>query len=116
MIKGTTITLITKVQTGTDPFRQPIYEDAEISVEDVLVGQPTTDDIQNAQTVYGKIVTYVLCIPKGDTNTWEDAEVILPEPFGGRYKTIGRPTALIESNIPKSIKWNKQVKIERITG
>lgn len=113
-MKGITIKLIGKTQTGKDPFNQPIYKETEIEVENVLVGEPTTEDIQNSLSLYGKKVDYMLGIPKKDTNTWEDTEVILPAPFAGRYKTIGIPTAGIEANVPTA--WNKKVRIERITG
>lgn len=113
-IKGISITLIEKTQDGKDPFGHPIYKSAEITVDNVLVGQPTTEDITNDLTLYGKKVHYTLAIPKGDTHVWEDTEVILPSPFAGRYKTIGFPTAGIEENIP--LKWNKKVHLERISG
>lgn len=111
MIKGISITLIKKVQTGTNALNQPIYEATEIVVDNVLVGEPTTDEIANTLSLYGKQVHYRLAIPKGDTNEWTDTEVILPEPFKGKYKTIGYPTAGIDSNIP--LLWNKKVMIER---
>lgn len=111
---GIDITLISKTQVGVSGFNTPIYEETEIIVHDVLVGQPNTDDIQTNLTAYGKKTTYTLAIPKGDTNTWENNEVILPEPFGGRYKVIGNPTAGIEENIP--LRWNKKVNLERLEG
>lgn len=111
MIKGITVTLNCKTQTGTDALNKPIYEITTATVDDVLVGEPTTDEIANTMALYGKEVKYTLAIPKGDTNTWVDTEVILPDPFAGTYKTIGYPTAGIEANIP--LKWNKKVKIER---
>lgn len=111
MIKGISITLIKKVQTGTNALNQPIYEAKEIVVDNVLVGEPTTDEIANTLSLYGKQVHYRLAIPKGDTNEWTNTEVILPEPFKGKYKTIGYPTAGIDSNIP--LLWNKKVMIER---
>ena len=111
MIKGISITLIKKVQTGTNELNQPIYEETEVVVDNVLVGEPTTDEIANTLSLYGKQVHYRLAIPKGDTNEWTDTEVILPEPFKGKYKTIGYPTAGIDSNIP--LLWNKKVLIER---
>lgn len=111
---GIDITLITRVQIGTSGFNQPVYEETEVTVSDVLVGQPDTEDIQTNLTAYGKKTAYTLAIPKGDTNTWEDSEVILPEPFGGKYKVIGTPTAGIEENIP--LRWNKKVNLERIEG
>lgn len=111
MIKGITVHLIEKVQTGVDDLNRPIYEDDLIEVNNILVGEPSSDDISNTMSLYGKEVKYMLAIPKGDTNSWVDTEVILPAPFTGKYKTIGYPTAGIEENIP--LEWNKKVKIER---
>lgn len=111
---GIDITLKTKEQIGISGFNQPVYRDVEVIVSDVLVGEPNSEDIQTNLTAYGKKTSYTLAIPKGDTNIWEDAEVILPEPFGGTYKVIGNPTAGIEANIP--LRWNKKVNLERLEG
>lgn len=111
-MKGITVTLTKKTQTGTDPFGQPIYTETTEDVADVLVGEPSTDDITNSITMYGKKIAYTLAIPKGDTHTWEDTTVSLPAPFGGIYHTIGYPTMGIEANIP--LRWNKKVHLERI--
>lgn len=110
-MRGITVTLVEKTQTGVDDLNRPIYEDSYIDVDNVLVGEPTSDEIVNTMSLYGKQVKYMLAIPKGDTNKWTDTEVILPSPFDGKYKTIGYPTAGIEENIPLS--WNKKVKLER---
>ena len=110
-MRGVTVTLVEKTQTGTDDLNRPIYEDSYIDVDNVLVGEPTSDEIANTMSLYGKQVKYTLAIPKGDTNEWTDTEVIPPSPFEGKYKTIGYPTAGIEANIPLS--WNKKVKLER---
>lgn len=111
---GVDITLNVKTQTSTDPFGAPVYTVTQKTVSDVLVGEPSTDDVNNVLSLYGKKVVYTLAIPKGDENNWEDTEVILPEPFAGTYHTIGIPTAGIEANIP--LRWNKKVHLERITG
>lgn len=110
-MRGITVTLVEKTQTGTDDLNRPIYEDSYIDVDNVLVGEPTSDEIANTMSLYGKTAKYTLAIPKGDTNDWTDTEVILPSPFEGKYKTIGYPTAGIEANIP--LMWNKKVIIER---
>lgn len=109
-MKTVTVTLIKKTQSGTDPFNQPIYDESEVSVDGVLVGEPSTEDITNAYTRYGSKVVYTLAVPKGDDNDWNDTGVILPEPFAGRYHTVGIPTAGIEGNIP--LRWNKKVHLE----
>ena len=113
-MRGVTITLYNKVQTGVDAFNRPVYEDVATTVDNVLIGEPTTEDVINELNLTGKHLAYTLAIPKGDTNDWTDTEVILPAPFAGRYKTIGYPTAGIEANIP--LKWNKKVKVERYEG
>lgn len=107
-----TVTLIEKTQSGTDEFNNPVYTEVEESVDGVLVGEPTTNDVTNVLQMYGAKIAYTLAIPKGDEHTWEDTRVILPEPFDGEYHTIGIPTAGIEENIP--LRWNKKVHLEKI--
>lgn len=108
MIKGIPVTLYVKTQTGTDPFSRPIYEETAVTVENVLVGEPSSEDITNELNLSGKVISYVLAIPKGDTHDWENASVLI---FGKRYRTIGTPTQGIEENIP--LAWNKKVRVER---
>ncbi len=110
-IKGITISLKEKVQTGTDEFNHPVYSVTYTDVDNVLVGEPSTDEVTDTMNLYGKKVSYVLGIPKGDTHIWKDTEVILPDPFAGTYRTIGEPIAGIESLIPLS--WNKKVRLEK---
>lgn len=109
---GSTVALEVKIQTGTDGFGMPVYETTTENVSDVLVGEPSTEDITNTMTMYGKKIAYTLGIPKGDAHIWEDTFVTLPEPFGGRYRTIGYPVTAEQSNIP--LRWGKKVHIERI--
>ena len=107
-LKGITITLINKVQTGTDPFNNPIYEDVEIEVENVLVSPTSTDDVVNTKDLTGRTAVYTLAIPKGDTNVWENQEVRF---FGERWRVFGIPLQGIEELIP--LDWNKKVMVER---
>ena len=111
MIKGITIQIVKKTLSGYNAMHEPIFTETTENVANVLVGEPSTDDITNTLELFGKKVAYTLAIPKGDTHDWTDTEVILPAPFAGRYMTIGYPTAGIEANIP--LKWNKKVKVER---
>lgn len=110
-MKGITIQLVVREQTGVDEFNAPVFSDTVEEVDDVLVGEPSTDEVTNTLNLTGKKVEYVLAIPKGDTHVWENTEILLPAPFDGRYRTIGYPTAGIEENIP--LRWNKKVKVER---
>lgn len=107
-MKGTTVQLVVKTQSGTDGFGAPITTEELVSVDDVLVGSPTTDDVTNTLNLYGKKIEYVLGIPKGDTHNWIDAEVII---WGNRYRTIGYPVTGEQENIP--LRWGQNVKVER---
>lgn len=107
-IKGITVILHQKTNTGeVDGFNRPILSDTTIEVGNVLVGEPSTQEIVDTLNLTGKKLAYTLAIPKGDNNNWIDTEV---EFFGVRYRTIGAPTEGIEENIPLS--WNKKVKVE----
>lgn len=107
-IKGITVTLINKIKTGTDPLGSPIFEDAEIEVDNVLIKPTSTDDVVNQLTLTGKKAVYTLGIPKGDTNIWEDQEVRF---FDKRWKVFGAELQGIEDMIP--LDWNKKVMVER---
>lgn len=109
-MRGITITLIEKTQTGTDSLNHPRFKEVQTTIDNVLVGEPTSDEIATTMSLYGKRAKYTLAIPKGDAHDWTDTKVILPEPFAGTYKTIGYPTAGIETLIP--LAWNKKVIIE----
>ena len=108
MIKGITVTLINKQEVGKDPFGNPIYDDVEIEVDNVLVSPVSTEDIVNINELTGKKAVYTLAIPKEDNNDWEDAEVIF---FGQRWRTFGFVTQGIDHLIP--LDWNKKVMVER---
>lgn len=110
-MRGITIQLVKKTYTGTDALNNPVYETENVDVADVLVGEPSTEELTNTLALYGKKAKYTLAIPKGDENVWTDTEVILPAPFAGTYRTIGYPTAGIEENIP--LRWNKKVLVEQ---
>lgn len=107
-IKGITVYLCEKEQTGTDGLNRPIYQETETPVDNVLVGEPSTDDVTSSVNLYGKKVVYTLCIPKGDTHDWADTRVRIR---GAMYRTIGFPVEWIEENVPGS--WNKKVMVER---
>ncbi len=108
MIKGTTIQLVVETVIDHDPFGAEIVETTIEDVDDVLVGQPSTDDITNSIQMYGKRVEYVLGIPKGDTHNWTDAVVII---WGQKYRAFGFPMTGIQENIP--LRWGQNIKVER---
>jgi len=110
MIKGETVTLISKVSSGEDDFGQPVYTEGQIAVNNVLVGSPSSEDVINELNISGKHIEFSLAIPKGDTNTWENTSVLIR---GKRYRTIGLPVSYTEHNMPSYFAWNKIIKVER---
>ncbi len=107
-MKTTTVQLVVKTETGTDPFGKPVYTEELENVSGVLIGSPSTDDVTNTLNLYGKKIEYVLGIPKGDTHNWVDAEVVF---WGMRFRTIGYPTTGEQENIP--LRWGQNVKVEK---
>ena len=98
-MRGVTITLYNKVQTGVDAFNRPVYENVATTVDNVLIGEPTTEDVINELNLTGKHLAYTLAIPKGDAHEWNDRKV---EFFGEVFHTYGEPTQGIEHLIQLS--------------
>lgn len=113
-IKGTTVILYGETITGYDKFGAPIKEPTEISVDNVLLGEPSTDDITTSVSMYGKKIQYMLGIPKGDTHDWVDKVVIWTDANGiiHKVKTFGFPITGIEENLPVQIPWHMKVRCE----
>ncbi|OFI49527.1 hypothetical protein BG261_02810 [Floricoccus tropicus] len=108
-LKGITVILLDKKNVGKDPFKHPIYEDVEIEVDNVLVSPTSADDIINQLSIDGRKAVYTLAIPKGDTNDWENKEVVF---FDKKWRTFGIPLKGIDELIP--LDWNEKVMVERI--
>lgn len=108
LIKGITITLYEQTETGVDGFNRVVFDEDPVLVDNVLVGEPSTQDVINELNMSGKRLAYTLAIPKGDTHDWTDKRVSF---FGSMFRTIGEPIQGIEENIP--LDWNKKVKVER---
>ena len=106
---GVSIVLYNKTETGLDDFNHPIYSETAETIENVLIGEPSTQEIIDTLNLTGRKLAYTLAIPKGDTHIWEDRNV---EFFGEVFHTIGSPTQGIDHLIP--LAWNKKVKVERI--
>ena len=108
-MRGITITLYNRKQTGIDKFGSPIYEETSEQIENVLVGEPSTQEIVDELNLSGKRIDFTLAIPKGDEHDWVNKRVGF---FGERFEVIGYPTQGLDHLIPLS--WNKKVKVCRI--
>lgn len=107
MIKGITITLISKTLVGEDDFGCPIYEETREEVNNVLVVPVDTTDVVEQLNLTGKKAVYTLGIPKGDKHVWQDQCV---EFFGKRFRVFTEQITGIEEMIPLS--WGSKVMVE----
>lgn len=110
-MRGLTVRLYETTQTGTDAFNHPIYEETPVDVENVLVGEPTSDDILTSTQLYGKTIRYMLGIPKGDRHDWKDKKIEWTDSYGTHtVKTFGFPITGVEALIPTA--WHMKVRCE----
>lgn len=109
-IKGIPITLYVKTQDGIDAFNRPIYKETEITIDNVVVGQPSSDDVINEINLSGKRISYVLAIPADDTHDWENVTVGF---YGARWRTIGTPKQYMDGFMGANFPWNKQISVEK---
>ena len=106
-IKGISVTLYERTETGLDAANRPIYEETPVTVDNVLVGAPSAEDVVNEFNLSGKRIACTLGIPKGDTHDWTDRTV---EFWGRKFRTVGVPTQGIDALIP--LDWNMKVPVE----
>lgn len=113
-MRGITVTLYARNQSGSDPFGAPVYAETAQTVDNVLVGEPSTDDITTSTDLYGKRIDYMLGIPKGDTHEWKDAKVSWTDAYGRTIvcKTFGFPITGVAALIPTP--WHMKVRCHRI--
>lgn len=107
-MKGITVTLYERVETGADAFNHATYEEQAIEVENVLVAPASSAEVVEALNLTGKKIVYNLAIPKGDIHEWTDCRVDF---FGEKWRTVGYPQIGIETLIPTA--WHKKVMVER---
>lgn len=107
-MRGITITLYDRTQTGVDSFNRPIYSETPVSVDNVLVTPSTDTEVVETLNLTGKRAIYTLAIPKGDTHVWEDRKVSF---FGKDWRAINFAAGGIDHLIPLS--WNAKVQVSR---
>ena len=109
LIKGTTVILYDKVQSGTDEFGRAVYEETAVEVENVLIAPASGTEVLDTTSVNGKKAVYTLGIPKDDEHEWDDRTV---EFFGQKWRTFGFSTYGMEDLIP--LDWNRKVQVDRV--
>lgn len=108
MLRGISITLIEKVESGRDDFNAPIYAEVQSTIDDVIVAPASTNDVSETTDLTTITEAYNLYIPKGDTHEWRGAWV---EIRGKRFRVVGTAKEYIEEMLP--LRWNKQVMVAR---
>lgn len=108
-MRGITITLYERTQTGTDPLNHPIYTETAVSVDNVLVAPMSDEEVLQTYTLTGRKAVYQLGIPKGDSHEWTAGKRV--GFFGEDWRIIGLPEEGIDYLIP--LDWNKKVRVER---
>ena len=110
-MRGITITLLERTQSGTDAFNRPVFTEAETEIENVLIAPNTAggQEVLEQLNLTGRKAVYTLAIPKGDNHHWEGNRVRF---FGETWQVVGKPTEGIENLIP--LQWNRKVTVEAI--
>ena len=108
-IKGVPIILYVETVIGYDPYGTEIVEEEAVTIPNVVIGQPSSEDVISEISVSGKHIAYNLAIPADDTHDWENKTV---EFYGRRWRTIGIPTQFMDGFMGEAWPWNKQVKVE----
>ena len=113
-LKGITVTLYEETISSYDDFGNPITETKKETVDNVLIGEPSTDDVTTSVSLYGKQISYMLAIPKGDTHDWVDKLVEWTDAYDitHQVRTFGYPITGIESNLPHQLPWHMKVRCE----
>ena len=108
-MRGITVTLYDRTQTGTDALNKPIYSETPVTVDNVLVAPSASLEVLEQTNLDGRRGEYVMAIPKGDTHEWTSGKKV--RFFGADWRIIEMPQEGIEWLIPLS--WNKKVQVER---
>jgi hypothetical protein len=113
MLSGANVTVLLPVEGNRDRFGNPVetYEPRE--VPDVLIAEPSTEDMEAARAE-GVTLAYTLHFPKSYAGPLEGALVELPEPFGGEYRVVGDPRPYMDANTPG--RWDRPVRVEAAHG
>lgn len=108
-MRGITVTLYERTQTGVDELNQPIFEEVAETVDNVLVAPSGSSEVLESTNLTGRIGDYTMAIPKGDAHEWTAGKKV--GFFGALWRIIEIPEEGIEELIPLS--WNKKVRVER---
>ena len=108
-MRGITVTLYDRTETGKDALNHPVYTETAVQVDNVLVAPSSAVEVLEQTNLNGRRGDYVMAIPKGDTHEWISGKKV--SFFGVDWRIIEMPEEGIEWLIP--LGWNKKVRVER---
>jgi hypothetical protein len=108
-MRGITVTLYERIQSGVDELNHPIYTETAKTVDNVLVAPTGSMEVLQPTNLEGRRGEYQLAIPKGDTHDWSTGQKV--SFFDNDWRIIEMPEEGIEWLIP--LGWNKKVRVER---
>ena len=108
-MRGITVTLYDRTQTGVDALNHPVYTENAVNVDNVLVAPAVSAEVLEPYNLDGRRGEYIMAIPKGDTHEWTAGKKV--GFFGAEWRIIELPEEGIEWLIP--LDWNKKVRVER---
>lgn len=111
-MRGETVIVQRREQTGTDAFNEPIYGWTETAVEDVLTSPGSRSDLNDSNRPDGVLVAWTLHMPKSFTGSLRGCLVKVrdDEPRA----VIGDPQPYMNINTPG--RWNRPVELEGSDG
>ena len=113
MLRGTTVTLYERRQTGTDPLGAPVYEETPVEVHDVLIAPSGSSAVADTTGLEGRRGAYQLYLPREDAHDWENCRVGF---YGRLWRVYGAVQQWMPENLPAGCCWNKCVEVERYDG
>lgn len=112
-MRGLAVTLTDRVLSGWSTGGDPLWSETKIVVDNVLVGEPSPEEVAASTGVPGRRLSYILGIPKGDTTDWKARDVSWAGPDGRpiHARTFGDPVSGVEHLIPTP--WHRKVRCYR---
>lgn len=110
-MKGETVTVLTRTQTGVDEGNNPTYEQSARNVSDVLVSPSDNADSSDAIRPDGVEIVLTALFPRTYAGSLRGSDVRVR---GDLYHVVGDPIAVDGGMRPT--RWNRTVNLSRSEG
>lgn len=111
-MKGESVTVISRVETGRDPGNAPIYGDVETIVDDVLVAPGPRSDVIESNRPEGVKIAWTLHFPKTFSGSLRGARISVRGQKA--LSVVGDPQPYTAANTPT--RWWMPVELEAVEG